>query len=143
MLPSEPNRIGLRQWGARRGWFMYSVLLIEDDESLREFLRMTLVGAGYAVAEAVNGRQGVKAFRKSPTDLVVTDLYMPERDGLEVIEALRRSHPRVKVLAISGASGTMGYFSRAQSLDAVAVLQNPSARPLFLKLVEQLLKSDA
>lgn len=110
---------------------MYSVLLIEDDESLREFLRMTLVGAGYAVAEAVNGRQGVKAFRKSPTDLVVTDLYMPERDGLEVIEALRRSPPRVKVLAISGASGTMGYFSRAQSLDAVAVLQNPSARPLF------------
>lgn len=121
---------------------MYSVLLIEDDESLREFLRITLVGAGYTVAEAINGRQGVKAFRKSPTDLVVTDLYMPERDGLEVIEALRRSHPRVKVLAISGASGTMGYFSLAQSLGAVAVLQKPFGSAAFLKVVEQLLRSE-
>jgi DNA-binding NtrC family response regulator len=133
---------GFGNGGLEGAGFMHSVLLIEDDESLREFLRVTLVGAGYAVAEAINGRQGVKAFRKSPTDLVVTDVYMPERDGLEVIEALRRSHPRVKVLAISGASGTMGYFSLAQSLGAVAVLQKPFGSSAFLKLVEQLLKSD-
>jgi CheY-like chemotaxis protein len=122
---------------------MYSVLLIEDDESLRELLRITLIGAGYVVFEAMNGRQGVNAFRKTPTDLVVTDLYMPERDGLEVIEALRRTHPRVKMLAISGASGTMGYFPLAQSLGAVAVLQKPFSPSAFLNIVEQLLKSDA
>ena len=122
---------------------MYSVLLIEDDESLRELLRTTLIGAGYVVLEAANGRQGVNVFRKTPTDLVVTDLYMPERDGLEVIEALRRTHPQVKLLAISGASGTMGYFPLAQSLGAVAVLQKPFAPSAFLNIVAQLLKSDA
>lgn len=122
---------------------MYSVLLIENDGSLRELLRMTLLSAGYAVFEALNGRHGINAFRKSPTDLVVTDLYMPERDGLEVIEALRRSHPHVKVLAISGASGTMGYFWLAQSRGAVAVLQKPFDPSAFLNVVAQLLKSDA
>ena len=121
---------------------MSSVLLIEDDASLRELLRTMLVSAGYSVFEAVNGRQGVKAFRKSPTDLVVTDLYMPERDGLEVIEALRRTHPQVKVLAISGASGTMGYFPLAQSLGAVPVLQKPFAPSAFLHLVAELLRRE-
>ena len=121
---------------------MYSVLLIEDDESLRELLRTTLISAGYAVLEAVNGRQGIRVFRKPPADLVITDLYMPERDGLEVIEALRRTHPQVKVLAISGASGTMGYFPLAQSLGAVAVLQKPFAPSSFLNVVAQLLRRD-
>lgn len=142
MLPSELENQNYCNSGSKVGLIMYSVLLIEDDESLRELLRMTLANAGYAVFEAINGRQGVKAFRKSPTDLVITDLYMPERDGLEVIEALRRSHPQVKVLAISGASGTMGYFSLAQSLGAMAVLQKPFGPAAFLNLVEQLLKSN-
>ena len=121
---------------------MHSILLIEDDDSLRELLRTTLVTAGYSVLEAVNGRHGVRAFRKTPTDLVITDLYMPERDGLEVIEALRRSHPRVKVLAISGASGTMGYFPLAQSLGAVAVLPKPFSPSVLLKIVAELLRND-
>ena len=122
---------------------MSSVLLIEDDERLRDLLRITLIGAGYVVLEAMNGRQGVNTFRKTPTDLVVTDLYMPERDGLEVIEALRRTHPQVKLLAISGASGTMGYFPLAQSLGAVAVLQKPFSPSAFLDIVGRLLKDDA
>ena len=84
---------------------MSSILLIEDDVSLRELLSVNLTTAGYEVFEARNGRHGVRAFRKTPTDLVITDLYMPERDGLEVIEALQRTHPGVKVVAISGASG--------------------------------------
>lgn len=68
---------------------------------------------------------------------------MPDRDGLEVIEALRRTHPQVKVLAISGASGTMGYFPLAQLLGAVAVLQKPFAPSAFLNIVAQLLKHEA
>ncbi len=76
-------------------------------------------------------------------DLVVTDLYMPDRDGLEVIKALRRSRPQVTVLAISGASGTMCYFPLAQSLGAAAVLQKPFAPSAFLNLGAQLLKREA
>ncbi len=76
--------------------------------------------------EAVNGRHGVNAFRKSPSDLVVADLYMPTQDGLEVIEALRRTHPPDKVLRLREFRD-MGYFPWAQSLGAVAVLQKPFA----------------
>ena len=106
---------------------MATILIIEDDDSVRALLRTTLTNAGYTVLEADNGRQGIRVFRKAPTDLVITDLYMPDRDGLDVIEALRRSHRRVPIVAISGASGTMGYFPLAQSLGAVAVLQKPFA----------------
>ena len=66
---------------------MATILVIEDDDSVRTLLRTTLTSAGYIVQEAVNGRQGIRAFRRAPMDLVITDLYMPDRDGLEVIEA--------------------------------------------------------
>ena len=122
---------------------MPTILLIEDDDSVRALLRTTLTSAGYTVQEAVNGRHGIRVFRKAPTDLVITDLYMPDRDGLDVIEALRRSHRRVKILAISGASGTMGYLPVAQSLGAVAVLQKPFAPSALLHLVADLLKPDS
>jgi CheY-like chemotaxis protein len=120
-----------------------TILLIEDDDSVRALLRTTLTSAGYTVLEANSGRRGIRSFRKAPSDLVITDLYMPDRDGLEVIEALRRSHPQVKVLAISGASGTMDYLPLAQSLGAVAVLQKPFAPSALLQVVAQLLKSEA
>jgi YesN/AraC family two-component response regulator len=91
---------------------MASIFLIEHDEAVREVLRIGLMAAGYSVREAVNGRQGINSFRKAPADLVITDIYMPDRDGLDVIEALRRTHPTVKILAISGASGSMNYLKR-------------------------------
>ena len=131
MAEGVGNAVCVAPRGGRRS--MSSILLIEDDVSLRELLHTTLTTAGYDVVDAANGRLGLKAFRKSPTDLVITDLYMPERDGLEVIEALRRAHRNVKVLAISGASGTMGYFPLAQALGAVAVLQKPFSPSVLLK----------
>ncbi len=121
---------------------MHSVLIIENDDAVRDVVREILSAAGYTVREASNGRLGIHAFRKAPTDLVITDLYMPDRDGLEVIEAFRRTHPRVKILAISGASGSMGYFGLAQSLGAVAVLPKPFAPATLVTLVAELLKPE-
>ena len=121
---------------------MPTILLIEDDDSVRALLRTTLTSAGYSVLEANSGRQGIRSFRKAPSDLVITDLYMPDRDGLEVIEALRRTHPQVKVLAISGVSGTMGCFPVAQSMGALAVLQKPFAPSALLTLVADLLNRE-
>ena len=99
-----------------------SILVIEDEEPVRDLLRSCLEDAGYIVSEAPNARKGLQAFRKAPTDLVITDIYMPERDGLKVIECLRRSRPTVKILVILGASGTMGYFkvARAAGSDTAA-----------------------
>jgi CheY-like chemotaxis protein len=118
---------------------MPSVFIIDNDEAVREVLRTGLTAAGYSVQEAANGRQGINAFRKRPADLVITDIYMPDRDGLEVIEALRRTHPNVKVLAISGASGTMGYLRKAQALGATRVLAKPLSMPAVLKVVAEII----
>jgi DNA-binding response OmpR family regulator len=64
---------------------------------------------------------------------------MPDRDGLEVIEALRRTHPTVKILAISGASGNMNYLHRAEVLGADRVLAKPLSMPIVLRVVSELL----
>jgi DNA-binding response OmpR family regulator len=111
-----------------------SILIIEDEEAVRHLLRCYLEEAGYSVSEAPNGRKGVQAFRKAPTDLVITDIYMPERDGLEVVECVRRCRPAVKILVISGASGTMDYFKIARAAGASA-LRKPFARQTLLSQV--------
>lgn len=118
---------------------MASILLIENDDAVREVLRIGLLAAGYSVSEAANGRQGINSFRKAPSDLVITDIYMPDRDGLEVIEALRRTHPTVRIVAISGASGSMNYLKRAQLLGATRVLTKPLSMPTVLRIVNELL----
>jgi CheY-like chemotaxis protein len=118
---------------------MASILLIDNDAAVREVLRIALMTAGYSISEAANGRQGINSFRKAPTDIVITDIYMPDRDGLEVIEALRRTHPTVKILAISGASGSMNYLHRAEVLGADRVLAKPLSMPIVLRVVSELL----
>jgi DNA-binding response OmpR family regulator len=119
-----------------------SILIIDDEEPIRHLLRYCLEDAGYTVSEAPNGRKGVQAFRKAPTDLVITDIYMPERDGLQVIECLRRSRPSVKILVISGASGTMDYFKIARAAGASA-LRKPFALQTLLSRVTYLIGNAA
>jgi CheY-like chemotaxis protein len=116
-----------------------SVLIIEDDEALRRVLRLGLEQAGYTVREAKNGRQGVNSFRKAPTDLVITDIYMPDRDGLDVIESLLRTCPTLKIIAISGASGTMDYLNAAKAAGAACVLRKPFIISTVLTAIAKLL----
>ena len=118
---------------------MASILVIDDNAALREVLRIGLETAGHNVREMRNGREGVRAFRKEPCDLVITDIFMPDRDGLELIEALRRTHPQVKIIAMSGASGTMDYLPVAQSLGAARIIRKPFAVPTMLTVVAELL----
>lgn len=119
---------------------MASILIVDDNAAVREVLRVGLEAAGHTVREAKNGREGIRAFRNEPCDLVITDIYMPERDGLELIEALRRTHPKVKILAMSGASGTMDYLNKARSLGAATVIRKPFVMPTVLNAVMDLLK---
>ena len=121
---------------------MASILIIDDNAALREVLRVGLETAGHSIREMSNGRDGIRAFRKEPCDLVITDIYMPERDGLELIEALRRTHPCVKILAMSGASGTMDYLRKAQSLGAAMVIRKPFKMQAIVKAVGDLLGED-
>jgi DNA-binding response OmpR family regulator len=81
---------------------MPRILIIDDDEPFRTMLRMTLTKLGYDVIEAPNGKLGLSLHLASPADLVMTDLIMPEQEGLETIRLLRRKQPEVKIVAMSG-----------------------------------------
>jgi CheY-like chemotaxis protein len=78
------------------------ILLVEDDEAVRDILKKALVSSGHEVEEAENGNVALAAYRRQPCDLVITDLVMPEKDGLETILELRRMNPAVKIVAMSG-----------------------------------------
>jgi len=80
------------------------ILIIEDDASVRTLLVHVLEEAGYHVYEAANGREGLHRFDREPVDLVLTDLEMPEINGLDVIRALTRVRVDVKIIAMSGLS---------------------------------------
>ena len=81
-----------------------TILLIEDQAPVRTLMRHVLEDAGYQVCEAANGREGLEQFHAQPVDVVITDLEMPEMNGLEVILALTRAFLDVKVIAMSGIS---------------------------------------
>lgn len=81
-----------------------TILIIEDQSSVRTLVRQVLEDAGYQVCEAANGREGLEQFRAQPVDLVITDLEMPEMNGLDVILELTREFLDVKVIAMSGVS---------------------------------------
>ena len=104
---------------------MSGILIIEDTETVRTMLRTVLEMAGYEVAEAWNGRVGIRSFHQSPPDLVITDIYMPECDGLEVIQELRHSSPTVRIVAMTGHSGEMDLLEVARKLGAMDVLRKP------------------
>lgn len=122
---------------------MATILLVEDDDGVRKLLHRTLVNAGYEVEEASNGDIALAAYRRQPRDLVITDLVMPEKDGLETISALRRINPSAKIIAISGGGRTLGlgqlYLETAQSIGAARVLAKPFTSTALLTAVSELL----
>lgn len=91
--------------------------------------------AGYDVTEARNGEEGLRKFRLSPADLVITDLLMPERDGLEVTKALHREWPTVKIIAITGASGDANFLDAAKLLGAHRNMLKPFTGEALLQAV--------
>jgi len=86
---------------------MSRILVIDDEPQMRDMLSQTLERAGHEVIEAINGQQGIEFFKKSPTELIITDLIMPGKDGMETIIELKREFPDVKIIAISGGSREM------------------------------------
>src|SRR5947208_9312841 len=84
---------------------MTRILVIDDDALLRGAIRVVLESAGYEVLEAGDGNAGLRLHREPGADLLVVDLFMPERDGLEVIRAVRAEAPQAKVIAMPGGGG--------------------------------------
>jgi DNA-binding NtrC family response regulator len=101
-----------------------SILVVDDDDAVRHVLRRMLESAGYEVRDAPNGRLAMIEFNRRPADLLITDIFMPEQEGMETIGVVRRDHPELKVIAISGVAGDH-YLRMARLMGACATLQKP------------------
>jgi len=122
---------------------MYETILIADDDAgVREILRHTLEHAGYVTAEAADGSEALSAVRSMRFDLLITDLAMPERDGLELLEVLRYERWAPKVIAMSGAWDAL-CFPAAAKLGALAALPKPWETKVLLETVRSVLDGRA
>ena len=125
---------------------MKIILVIDDDQDVRTCIRNILEHSGYSVLEAENGSVGINIFRHNPVDLVIIDLFMPEKEGIETIIELRKEFADLKILAISG--GIPGYgpdhfLHIAQKLGADGTLDKPFNMQQLLSKVDILLASAA
>jgi CheY-like chemotaxis protein len=122
--------------------WMKRILVIDDDEALRQLIRQMLERSNYEVIDAPNGKVGVDIYRSDPLDLVITDIFMPEKEGLETIRELCREYPDVKIIAISGGSPKTEGFSSlqfAKGFGALRTLDKPFFREELLRMVKELL----
>ena len=121
---------------------MPNILVIDDEAPMRRFVAMSLRKQGHAVAEAADGAEALHILAERRIDLVITDLLMPETDGIETILELRRLYPRTKIIAISGGgeyqSGT-GFLRAAESLGADRTFTKPFKVKQLLPAVAALL----
>ncbi len=123
---------------------MALILLIDDDLKIRKILRQMLEHAGYEVVEASDGKEGLHLYRERQPDLVITDIVMPKKDGLETITDLRIEFPGSKIIAISG-GGRLDpepYLELAEGFGADRLLTKPFGQEEFIKAVQDLLDKD-
>src|SRR5690606_2981248 len=123
---------------------MARILVVEDDADIREILRDQLESAGHDVVEAANGKAGLLEIRRRNCDLVITDIYMPEKDGLELINEMHAADHPPPVIAISGGGDrdlALRMLTLSPVLGAKAVLAKPFTEGELLQTVEAVLKS--
>ena len=116
---------------------MAHILVIEDDKPVRNMLRNLLEGEGHQVIEACEGDEGLQLYRAQSPDLVITDIHMPGKDGLEVIKEVRADAPEAKIIAI--AAHVLEMLPRAKELGADRTIGKPFDVNELLEMVEGLL----
>jgi DNA-binding response OmpR family regulator len=121
---------------------MPHILLIDDDDLFRNLLRINLEEAGHTVIEAPNGQKGLALYRAAPADLVLTDLVMPEKDGIGIIIELRKEFPAAKIIAMSGGGrgSAADYLKSARLLGAVGTLPKPFTHEALLAAIKAALE---
>ena len=120
---------------------MKKILVVEDDNDLRTMLKVSLNRRRFTVLEAENGKEALAHFKPLVTDLVITDLIMPEEDGLKVIMRMRELKPSIKIIAISGGgkAGPGSYLNLAKALGADAIYSKPFSVNDMITKIEELL----
>ena len=118
-----------------------SILIIDDEDQIRALLRVILEEAGYRIFEAANGKTANRIFLEEKIDLIITDIIMPEKDGIETIMEFREKSPDVKIIAISGGGhiGPEGYLHTAKQLGASDTITKPFSQEKIVKAVQDAL----
>jgi len=152
----------IRQWGKMPVWgsrvarvdgdsYMASILIIDDEEDIRDALQMILERAGYEVRVASNGNEAIKMQREDPAQLVITDIIMPEKDGVRTIKEMRQESPGLRIIAISGGGSvepvaykpgaitTTAYLAAAKEVGADRVFTKPFDRQDLIQAVDEML----
>jgi CheY-like chemotaxis protein len=109
---------------------MARILLIEDDDDVRNMLRVLLEDEGYDVVEAADGRVGIKLYKEVPADVIITDIIMPEKEGIETIMELQRDFPDSKIIAVSGGG------SRLNGESCLELARSSGAQQVFTKPID-------
>lgn len=125
---------------------MVRLLVADDDADMRQSMRLLLERAGYEVELAPNGARALELQRKRAADVLITDIFMPESDGLETIERFRREFPQVRIIAMSGGGVRVKgerYLETAGVVGADAVLRKPFETKLLLQTLQSLSRSSA
>ena len=123
---------------------MAKVLVVDDEAPIRALVSKILIKDGHEVMEAENGQIACNLFSGANVDLIITDLVMPEKNGIEMILELKKNNPGVKVIAISGGVGFSGYFdllSVARLLGAKHIIKKPFTVDDIRKAVNDMLAS--
>jgi DNA-binding response OmpR family regulator len=117
------------------------IILIDDDSVVRVVVRRMLEKKGHRVMEASDGSSGLELIRKNPADLIITDILMPEKEGIETIRELRKEFPEVKIIAISGGGkvGPENYLALAEKIGAQRSLSKPFSWNELMEAVDSLL----
>lgn len=120
---------------------MATVLVIDDDQSVRDTVGLVVAAIGHEVLVAANGLQGIEMFASVGSDLVITDILMPEKDGIETIRELRQLRADLPIIAMSGGGRTdnSDYLSMARRFGATRTLSKPFEPDGLMELVKELL----
>jgi two-component system cell cycle response regulator CpdR len=122
---------------------MGKILIIDDEPYILLMLKKMLERAGYEVDLASNGREGMELFEKDSADLVITDIIMPDKEGLEIILEMKKQRPELKIIAISGGGriSPESYLECARHFGAEKVFQKPFRQKELVSAVRQLMSA--
>jgi len=123
---------------------MARILIIDDEAAIRNLLIKILEREGYKTISASDGKEGIRLYRENLADLIITDLIMPQKEGIETIMELRRDFRDVKVIAMSGGGriDSDTYLQIAKTAGAIGTLAKPFDRKDVLKTVQDLLEME-
>jgi CheY-like chemotaxis protein len=121
-----------------------TILVVDDDRQICALLKQVLEDQGYTVESALNGIDGISLYRSHPADLIILDILMPEKEGLETILDLRREFPKIKIIAMSGGSerAKLNLLDLARRLGAQYTVNKPFELQTITDLVKKALQED-